>query len=195
MKRIAVFGGTFDPPHLAHVRAAEWVVRTGEVDEVLVVPVLEHAFAKQPRLGFAERCALCRLAFADSKGVLVSEIEASLPKPSYTIETLRELRRLQPEATFRLVIGTDILPDLPHWRHGDELLRLAPPLVLGRKGHPGPGSEADLPEISSSELRALLLERSREPGNAEVTARLQGKLDPRVFAHILRHGYYSELPR
>lgn len=191
MKRIAVFGGTFDPPHLGHVRAAEWVTQSGQVDRVLVVPVLEHAFHKQPGIDFQERLELCRVAFSGVPDVVVSDIEASLPKPSYTMETVRELARREPDATFRLVVGTDILPDLPHWREGEALLRLAPPLVLGRKGHPGPGQEADLPEVSSSELRELLGELRRDPERAEVRARLQANLDPRVFEHILEHGYYS----
>ncbi len=194
MTRIAFFGGTFDPPHRGHGEAASWVARSGEVDEVLVVPVYGHAFDKKPWLDFEVRCELCRLAFAGLQDVSVSDIEAKLPRPSYTIETIRALRQKYPGASFRLVVGTDIVGDLPHWREADELLRIAPPLVLSRKGYDGPGIVADLPEISSSELREMLAQRRASP-SAELEARLLRFLEPEVLARIWERGYDLNLPR
>jgi nicotinate-nucleotide adenylyltransferase len=194
MTRIAFFGGTFDPPHRGHTEAASWVARSGEVDEVLVVPVYGHAFDKKPWLDFEVRCELCRLAFGGRDHVSVSDIEATLPRPSYTIETIRALKRKYPDASFRLVVGTDIVSDLPRWREAEELLRIAPPLVLARKGYDGPGIAADLPEISSSELRAMLVERRASP-SPELEARLLRFLEPQVLARIWERGYDRNLPR
>lgn len=194
MTRFAFFGGSFDPPHRGHSEAASWVARSGEVDEVLMVPVCGHAFDKKPWLDFDVRLALCRLAFGGLPHVSVSDIEASLPRPSYTIETIRALGRKYPGASFRLVVGTDIVGDLPRWREAEELVRLAPPLVLLRKGYEGPGIVADLPEISSSELRELLAERRVSPSE-ELDARLLRFLEPQVLARIWERGYDLELPR
>jgi nicotinate-nucleotide adenylyltransferase len=158
-RRVAVLGGSFDPPHVAHVLLATYVLLGGEVDEVLVVPVFEHAFGK--RLApFEERMQLCQLAFAPLRSATVSRIEAELPSPNRTLVTLQHLAKARPDASFRLVVGSDVLLDAHKWYAFDELTRRAPLLVVPRPGYPHPGA-AVLPDVSSTLVRELLSRRDQ----------------------------------
>ena len=103
------------------------------VDEIYVVPVFEHALAKQSA-DFYERLELCRLAFDSEKRVTVSAIEAELPTPSYSLRTIKALRIERPNATWRLLLGTDVLAEVDRWHRFEELTELAPPLFVERQG-------------------------------------------------------------
>ncbi len=156
MKTIALYGGSFDPPHLAHVLVACWAASVDAIDEVWVVPTFQHAFGKRSA-PFEERLAMCRLAFSHLRNVVVSDVEARLGGESRTIFTLEQLRKENPESTYRLVMGADLLEGTSRWLRWDEVAALAPPLVVGRRGYPLPeGCPLEMPEVSSSALRARL---------------------------------------
>ncbi len=182
--RVALLGGSFDPPHVAHALLAAYVLMTGEIDEVLVVPVFEHAFGK--RLApFADRLALCELAFAALRAVTVSPVEAALPSPSRTLTTLQHLQQERPSAAFRLVVGSDVLADAPKWYAFDEVTRRAPLLVVPRPGYPHPGG-AVLPDVSSTRVRELLAKRS-----SDALAELRGLVPSACLAQILAKNLYA----
>ncbi len=153
---IALYGGSFNPPHVAHQMACLFVLETQEVNQLWVVPTFHHAFAKE-LAPFEDRFRMCELAFAAvGERVRVSRVEAELARPkSRTLETLEELSRRYPGARFRLVVGADILAERDKWHRWDAIEALAPPIVLGRRGYPGPG-DLQLPEVSSTEVRARL---------------------------------------
>lgn len=183
-RRVALLGGSFDPPHVAHVLLAAYVLMLGEVDEVLVVPVCEHAFGK--RLApFEERAHLCELAFSAVANVTVSRVEAELPRPSRTLLTLQHLQQQRPEATFRLVVGSDVLGDAHKWYAFDEVTKLAPLLVVARPGYPHPGA-AVLPDVSSTTVRELLAKRDES-----ALERLRGLVESRSLSHILAKNLYA----
>jgi nicotinate-nucleotide adenylyltransferase len=190
---IGVLGGTFDPPHWAHVGAARYVLSEALVSRVFVVPVFSHAFAKQPLAPFESRVHMCELAFAGISGVEVLGIERELPSPSYTITTVRALRERFPAETFRLLVGTDVVSDLPRWHESAELLSLAPPLVLERRGYPFPGSlPAALPEVSSTELRQELARLHQHPDRADLRSRLSQLVPEVVLEWIRKQGLYRD---
>jgi nicotinate-nucleotide adenylyltransferase len=152
---IAIFGGSFNPPHVGHVLACVYVLSTQPVDEVLVVPVYQHVFGKE-LAAFDDRLEMCRLAMGSVPGVRISDIERELGGESRTLNTVEALRASEPGSAFRLVIGADVLPDLPKWHRFDRIAELAPPLVLGRAGCIAPGAPpAVLPEVSSTDVRRL----------------------------------------
>ncbi|MDK2971259.1 MAG: nicotinate-nucleotide adenylyltransferase [Candidatus Sumerlaeota bacterium] len=158
--RIGIFGGSFDPPHRAHAAAILWALQSGEIDRVLMIPAARHAFGKQHTASFEQRASMCHLAVAEfAPGLVeVSRIEGERTGVSYSIDTVEELARLHPEASFRLLVGTDILDDLGAWHRGGELLRLAPPLVIPRivehSAHPERGVRPGaLPMLSSTTIR------------------------------------------
>lgn len=155
----AVFGGSFDPPHCAHVMAVAYVLSCTPCRQAVIVPTFRHAFDKTSS-PFAVRLAMCRAAFAPfGRRVRVLDVERRLPAPSYTVQTLRHLRELHPDWRPRLVIGTDILPETPRWHDFDAVARLAPPIVLAR-GAPHPDARGPVfPAVSSTALRQAIRER------------------------------------
>jgi nicotinate-nucleotide adenylyltransferase len=173
----AIFGGSFDPPHVGHVLAVEYILLTEMVERVTVVPVFAHAFDKH-MAPYDDRLALTRAAFAHLSAVDVSDVERHLPTPSYTVRTLGELRARHPGEQLRLLVGADVLGDVERWVRFDEVRQLAPLLVLGRVGSQGAGYPAVLPEISSTQVRIWLAER---PDSAALT-----ELGRAVPAAVLR---------
>src|SRR5687768_3789019 len=111
---IAVYGGSFDPPHLGHVLACAYVLAAHAVERVLIVPVGQHPFVKR-LAAFEHRQAMCEQAFGDLRRVEISSIEQELPVPSLTVRTLECLQQRHPTAAFRLVIGSDLLPETATW--------------------------------------------------------------------------------
>ena len=164
--RVAVFGGSFNPPHVAHVLAVVYALSTAPIDEVLVVPVFRHPFAKE-LASFEERLAMCELGLGWIPRVTVSPVERELGGESLTLRTVEHLAEAHPDWSLRLLIGADVLGDLPKWHRFDRIAEVAPPLVLGRVGvvppTPGEGSVPIptaplpvLPRVSSTEIRSAI---------------------------------------
>jgi nicotinate-nucleotide adenylyltransferase len=154
--RVAVFGGSFNPPHVAHVLAVAYVLACSDVDRVLVVPCFRHPFAKS-LAPFDDRLQMCRLAFEALSNVEVSDIERSLGGESLTVRTLERLHADHPEWSMRLVVGSDVIGEMDRWTAPDRVRALAPPLVLARAGHARPenvDAPSVLPEVSSTAVRA-----------------------------------------
>jgi nicotinate-nucleotide adenylyltransferase len=156
-QRAAVYGGSFDPPHLGHVLSVAWALSTGDVDAVWVVPTWKHAFDKTHEAPFEHRFEMCRAAFAPFVGVELLDVERSLGGISRTLRTLETLHTEYPETALRLLIGADVLPTTDRWHRWDDVVRLAPPLVVGREGYPkAPGCPISIPNVSSTDVRAAL---------------------------------------
>jgi len=156
-EQIAVFGGSFNPPHIAHVLAAAWALSSVPLTRLLVVPTYRHPFQKA-MAPYEHRVRLCELAFAELPRAEISRIEAELGGESLTVRTLEELQRRLPHASLRLVIGSDLLAETAKWHAFERIAELAPPLVVGRAGHEH-GELAGryaLPPISSTEVRRRL---------------------------------------
>lgn len=184
---LAIFGGSFDPPHVAHLLIASYVLALGEVSRVLVVPTFEHAFGK-PLSPFEARLELCRRCFEGLPGVEVSGIEAELSRPSYTVRLLERLFAENPERPLRLIIGSDVLDETGAWHDFARVEALAPPLVLTRVGYERPGlGPAVLPAVSSTRVRELLARRT-EP---EAARELAWLVPRRVLEHIAAASLYA----
>jgi nicotinate-nucleotide adenylyltransferase len=150
--RIALFGGSFDPPHLGHVLAACYARVAGRADEVWVLPVAKHAYGK-PIAPWEQRWRLCQAAFAGLPFVRLCDDELRNPA-GFTIDLLTALKARHPADHWLLVGGTDTARDLPNWHRGAELARMIEVIPVPRRGfdeHP-----AALPAISSSLVRELL---------------------------------------
>lgn len=151
MATIALFGGSFDPPHLGHVYAALHARLVGGADAVWVLPSARHPYAKALR-PWEQRWELCRLAFADLPFVTLRDDE--LRSSGYTVDLVESLAHANPGTGWLLVGGTDTARDLPNWRRGPELARMIRVHAVPRGGldsHPGA-----LPAISSSLVRERL---------------------------------------
>lgn len=159
--RVGVYGGSFHPPHVGHAMVASWLLWTRRVDAVWLVPAYHHAFDK-PLRAFADRVEAAEaLAGLLGPAVRVETIEADLPTPSFTVQTLAALSARHPSARLRLVIGADVLPQTPSWRDWARIEAEHAPIVVGREGHPPVPGAPTFPDISSTDIRARL--RRGEP--------------------------------
>lgn len=157
MIKVALLGGSFNPPHVGHLMAAVYLRSTLGCDEVWLVPSFHHPFHK-PLAPFADRVAMCEALGADvGSWFKVSQAEAEVGQEGRTIELLEYLLPLHPDKSFQFVIGSDIVADLPKWKAWDRIQQLVEVTVLYRAGYPvaeavGP----PLAEVSSSAIRAQL---------------------------------------
>ena len=158
-REVALLGGSFNPPHVAHLMAAYWTLATQGVQEAWLLPTWKHAFGK-PLAPFEDRVAMCRLAAAAVRGLHVCAAEAELrddPLVGKMARTLEHLTAKHPALRFALVIGTDILPSVERWYRWDRVRELARVIVVGRQGHPvGAAGAPLLPPVSSTEVRERL---------------------------------------
>lgn len=189
---LGLFGGSFDPVHVGHLRLAACCRDQAGLDAVWFVPAAVQPFkADGPVATDAQRCAMLRLAIAGEAGFVLSTIEVDRGGTSYSVDTLREVRALRPDDEVFFLMGADTLRDLPDWREPDEVLRLATPLVVQRPGEAPLDSaiehvRVEMPpiDISSSEVRRRLAAGER----------VDGMLPPSVQAYITQHALYRESP-
>lgn len=135
--RIGIFGGTFDPVHVGHLIMAEQCREQARLDQIWFIPAARPPHKKEQVLtAFDKRVEMLRLAIAGQPAFEVNEVEATRPGPSYTAETLAELQTNFPGAQFQLIIGSDCLPDLPHWYQPSRIVELAGLLIVTRPGWP-----------------------------------------------------------
>lgn len=152
---IAVFGGSFNPPHLAHLLTVTVVLARYDLERVLVVPTFQHPFAKA-LASFEDRVEMCRLAMGWVPKVEISRVEEELGGESRTLRTLEHLQAKNPGKSFRFVMGADLVVESAKWYGFDRIKAIAPPIVLGRVGVDYDGAPKPvLPEVSSTEIRAL----------------------------------------
>lgn len=155
---VGVFGGSFNPPHVAHVLAVTVVLSCFEVDRMLVIPTFQHPFAKA-LASYEDRVKMCELAMGWIPNVEISRVEEELGGESRTLRTLEHLAAKNPRWSMRFVMGADLVLESSKWYGFDRIAKLAPPIVLGRVGVSYEGSPPQvLPEISSTEVRAKMAE-------------------------------------
>ncbi len=187
---IGLFGGSFNPPHVGHALLALYVLETTDLDELWVVPTWRHAFGKD-LASFDDRVAMCEaMAAAVGPRVKVSRVEEDVARArggeSRTLHTLEHLAVVRPDARWRLVIGSDILAETSAWLAWDEVVRRAPPIVVGRGDHPPPAgvevSPLTIPGVSSTVVRDKLA-RGED---------VRGLLPAAVLGYIAARGLYRD---
>jgi nicotinate-nucleotide adenylyltransferase len=205
--KIGICGGTFDPFHRGHLEPVVAVRAEMEWDRVVYVPAFVQPFKQDRRSASAyHRFAMAVLSTEDQELFVVSPRELERGEISFTVDTLEELRREQPEATIDWIIGDDNLPDLHRWKSVDRIFELANFAVLSR----APRDAAAL----APELRGRLLDTpgARARGGAIVLAHnptvpisatevrrrvaagepFADLVVPRVSGYIERYGLYRK---
>ena len=132
---LGLLGGTFNPPHIGHVVCALQALHELELDRVLLVPV--HApphKGVETDPGVEHRVELCRRAVEDETELGVSLVDAEVPGPSYTVDTLRRLHERCPGDDLTFIVGGDMAFSLPTWREPETILELAELGVAEREG-------------------------------------------------------------
>jgi nicotinate-nucleotide adenylyltransferase len=190
--RVALFGGSFNPPHAAHQLVALYVLETQPVDELWFVPVYSHPFGKS-LAAYDHRVAMCELvAGALGPRAKVSRAEEELAKkPDFVASRTLDLVHhvAAPDRSLRLVIGADILGESSKWYRWSEVVAAAPVIAVGRAGHAVPEgcsiTGVTMPEISATRVRELLAQNG--PDAPELTGLLPG----RVLRYIATHHLYK----
>ena len=137
--KAGILGGTFDPVHMGHLAVAKEARSSLGLEEVLFVPagrpwLKEEAGVQEP----GHRLDMLRLALRGLTGFRISTIELDRPGPTYTVDTLAELRRRSPSDELFFIIGADNLAQLPRWREPDRIISLCRLVVAPRAGCPMP---------------------------------------------------------
>ncbi len=147
---VGIFGGTFDPIHVGHLRTAFELLHALALREVRFVPAGDPPHRARPRVDAHRRLDLVRAAVADQAGFVVDDREVRRAGPSYTVVTLAELRAEEPDIPLCLIVGMDAFLGLPTWHRWRELFELAHVAVAPRPGWQAP---------AEGELGRLLAER------------------------------------
>lgn len=163
MLRLGIMGGTFDPIHLGHLVAAEAVAEHFKLNSVMFMPAGDP-WQKTTYASAQDRLSMTKLAIAGHLNFQVSTIDIDRPGPTYTVDTLQELRNLEPSAELFFITGADSLSGIASWHQVEKLWPLATFVGVSRPGHAlkAPiyaGARIELLEIpalavSSTEIRA-----------------------------------------
>lgn len=199
MERIGIYGGTFNPPHVGHLRAAEYAIEACKLDRLLLIPTGTSPHKDMAGAVAAEqRMEMLRLSAAGVERAEVSDLEVRREGKSYTVDTLRALRAEHPAAELVLMMGTDMFLSFLSWRCPEEILKLAVLAVFcrGEKGErekigaqkgalDALGARVEVMEnpitaISSTDLRRMLVFQCADPF-----------LCDGVGAYIRSHGLYG----
>lgn len=157
MRRTGIFGGSFDPVHSGHVRYANFICDKFDLDELIIIPAKLSPFKKTNSVSDNDRLNMCRLVFTDSK-MTVSDTEIRRGGVSYTVDTVRELKRSRPNDKLYLFVGGDQLMSFDKWRCYDEILANVVLAAVKRDD-----------SFSRDELEAFADAKLRRYGTVEIT--------------------------
>jgi len=192
-KTIAIFGGTFDPPHLGHSAIVSAFLKSEIPDEIWILPTPVPPFKSDQRLTpFEHRFRMTQIAFKNANRVHVKDYESQFIGTSYTIQTLEKLAIEFPQTNWMLCVGQDNLNSFQDWHRYEDILSIATLLVAAR-----PGFDSDLlPDIIQSNCRFV----AHTPVSISSTAirrdLLTGfkpkQITREVFKYIQKHKLYTE---
>ena len=182
MVRTGIFGGSFNPIHNGHVALARQMLSAAGLDEVWLMVSPQNPLKQGDTALLADelRMQMARLAVDDEPGIVASDYELHLPRPSYTWNTLCQLSRDYPERTFTLLIGGDTWAHFERWRHWKDILRNYRVVAYPRGEHTGT-IEAELLDVSSTEIRQRV-----KRGES-----ISGLVPPRVEQFIRKERLYA----
>lgn len=189
MRRLGLFGGTFDPIHTGHLAAARSAAATLGLDRVIFIPAGDPPGKSRSDISDgAHRLEMVRLAIGDDPLFAATDLETSRTGKSYTVDTVRELRRRHPDAELFFLLGADCAPRVPHWRGYDDLRTMLRFVVWARPG--AVETADDLPflrvacppfDVSSTQIRA----------RAAAGEALDGLTPASVADYVRRHELYG----
>lgn len=194
MRRIGLFGGTFDPVHVGHLLAAEAAREAAGLDEVWFVPAAVPPHKPAPGASARQRLDMLEAAVRGVAHFRVEPIELERPGPSYTIDTVTALQARWPDWTFYWIVGSDMANDLPNWRDAERLAERIGFIALERPGEAI--REAELPAF----LRGRLLRAPMPPigiSSSDIRRRVREGRSIRflvpeaVREYVARNGLYE----
>ncbi len=198
--RLGILGGTFNPPHLGHLICAQEAHLELSLERVLLMPTRippHKSVVQEP--GAEHRLALCRAAVQGDERLAVSDLEIAREGPSYTVDTLEELKRLDPDNELFFIVGGDVAAGLPDWRAPERVLELATLAVAGRPGTSRVAAQEALDRLPGAERSGFFKMPRIGVSSTFIRERVHAgapiryMVPPAVCAYIHEHGLYGSV--
>ena len=200
--RTAIYGGSFNPPHLGHISAVNTVLSDLAPDRLLIMPdcIAPHKAMAENSPAPEHRLEMCRLAFGDLPGVEISDLEIRRGGRSYTVDTLEQLTAMYPDDSFYLVIGSDMLTSFTTgWYRFEDILRMCALTVISREKDDLAELERNAAMLRSRYGAEVLLLKNHRPfplSSSEIREAMRngtagGMLKNEVWEYIKENGLYQ----
>jgi len=192
MKKIGLFFGSFNPIHIGHLILANYILENSDMEELWFVVSPQNPFKeKKSLLNDHNRLDMVQLAIKNYPKMRASNVEFSLPRPSYTIDTLAYLHEKHPDVSFSLIMGEDNLESLHKWKNSENLVATYQIIVYPRMFDPGENKEyfqhenislvkAPIIELSATEIRNMI----------RIGKNVRPMLPPEVFDYLDGSSFY-----
>jgi nicotinate-nucleotide adenylyltransferase len=197
VSKIGLLGGTFDPFHFGHLAAADAAIDCAELDRVIFIPAAQPPHRPPAIASPHQRLEMCRLGIEGEPRFEVSDIELKREGPSYTVDTLEEMRREQPEDELFLILGWDAAKLFSTWHEPEKVRDLATIVIVARPGSGAPREE-DLKGVGLDKAKvALCLTTTPEVSASEIRKAvaagqpITGKVPKSVERFIGEHRLYA----
>ena len=197
--RTGILGGTFNPPHIGHLIAAQEAHLQLGLDRVVFMPagIPPHKQRGVEEPGAVHRLAMCRHAIGSDPRFEVSAIEIDRPGPSYTVDTLEELNSRAPDTELFLIVGGDIAAGLPEWREPERVLSLATLAVAQREGTDRASIDEALAQVEGGgrvrffEMPMISISSSAIRERVRTGESIRYLVPDAVAAYVDEHGLYG----
>jgi nicotinate-nucleotide adenylyltransferase len=195
VRRLGVYGGAFDPPHQAHEALAQQAVMQFQLDELRIMPTGQAWYKTRPLTAAEHRLRMAQIAFEDVPQVKVDARETLRPGPSYTIDTLLELRAEHPEAELFLLMGQDQFEFFPQWHRYEDILQIATILVALRADSVRADAQKEHENHVKIKHQTILMRPSSISATeirerCQTGAHIDHLVKPGVARYIERHALY-----
>lgn len=190
MSRFGILGGTFDPPHHGHIAIAETAIRKLKLDKVIFVPAKTPPHKSGVKISSQQdRLAMLKLAVGGREKIEISEMEFDRRGPSYTVDTLAELRRQNPDDDFFFLIGADNISEMEGWHRPEKILEMVKVAAAARPGFSATGKFTAMIELFDMIPVNISSTKIRE--NVRSNRSISGLLPQAVEEYILKHDLYK----
>lgn len=194
MKKVGLFFGSFNPIHIGHLILSNYIIEHSDMDELWIVVSPQNPFKeKKTLLNDHNRLDMVELAVKNYPKMRASNIEFSLPKPSYTIDTLTYLKEKHPNYSFALIMGEDNLEGLKKWKNSEKIINdyqiIVYPRYFDKKNEEAEYLQheniklinAPIIELSATEIRKMIKENKN----------VRPMLPPEVFEYLDGSSFYK----
>ncbi|GAA1404534.1 hypothetical protein GCM10009600_14680 [Oerskovia paurometabola] len=186
-----MMGGTFDPIHHGHLVAASEAAARFDLDEVIFVPTGKPSFKQHQKVSAPEhRYLMTVIATASNPRFTVSRVDVDRPGLTYTVDTLRDLRELRPEADLYFISGADAIEQMLTWKDADDLWKMAHFVAVSRPGHRLSVDSLPPGVVSTLEIPALAISSTECRQRAEAGQPVWYLVPDGVVQYIAKHGLY-----
>lgn len=182
MKRVGLFGGTFDPPHIGHLIIASEVQHTLQLDEVWFIPTYSPPHKEDAQSTVYDRLTMLKNMIDNEPGLHISKIEIERKGLSYTIDTINALQDMYKHTKFHFIIGADMVASLHKWKSIDSLIKKIDFVGVSRKGF----------ELSSKYPIITVPIPLIEISSTNIRRRIKHNLPFKYFVHTKVYNYIKE---